>query len=125
MFSLTRSTTASWPQTSENRVLMSSGKYTSMPPLDRNQKMATNWITAMNMKNTTCRSRGIADQMVPGSSNRARIGDLSLAAPRMMARTAISASHLPARAIRNRVQSLSLPDFFSSPPKTLFCQNWW
>ena len=43
MFSLTRASTASWPQTSVNRVLMSSGKYTSTPPRDRNQKMAANW----------------------------------------------------------------------------------
>ena len=40
--------------------------------------MADELQTAMNMKNAICTSSGIAAQMVPGSSNRARIGDCSV-----------------------------------------------
>ncbi len=58
MFSFTRSSTWSWPQTSENRVLMSSGKYTSTPPRDSSQKIPMN-CTAMKRKpNMSCRTNG-------------------------------------------------------------------
>ena len=63
MFSFTFASTWSWPQTSVNRVLMSSGKYTSTPPRDRNQNSAANWMMRKSIANTIWNTNGSACQM--------------------------------------------------------------
>ena len=54
MFSFTLASTLSCPQTSLNRVLMSSGKYTSTPPRDSSQNRPMNWKAMKKKAKASC-----------------------------------------------------------------------
>src|SRR2546430_749352 len=77
MFSFTRSSTVSWPQTSEKRVLMSSGKYTSTPPRERNQKIPTRapMLTRASKATRPMSGRSLAD---PNRKSKTSVGSCEI-----------------------------------------------
>ncbi len=124
MFSLTRSTTWSWPQTSVKRVLMSSGKYVSTPPRDSSQNRPMNWKAMKKNAKASCATYGRACQSRAGAWNSASAGEVSSTSPRMRASTAIQNTHLMARAILKRFQSEKRRWVQrSKPPNTPRVQN--
>src|SRR6266542_1779366 len=104
---------------------MSSGKYTSMPPLDRNQYRAMIWKSPSEMITTACTISGKAWKMITGSLNSAMAGGSRISFARIRSKMARRNSHLKARAIRNRFQSSILLARRFSPPKTRSLQNRW
>ncbi len=126
MFSLTRSTTWSCPHTSWKRVLMSSGKYVSTPPLDRNQNRPTNWMMTKKNRKTICRKNGSACQISAGAWSSAANGLMSRTAPSTRAIRVMKKTILSALARRKRVQSSKRRWVQrSKPPKTFWLQKRW
>ena len=125
MFSWTRASTASWPQTSLNRVFTSSGKYTSMPWRPAYQASPTNWMMMTKNRIANWKTNGRAWTSRTGNSNSAVAGATLNADANTRSRTTRKTPHLIVRAMRKRVQSLTPLKRRSTPPKTRSFQKRW